>query len=209
MTRPDHERFIRLCHELAAEARDQGNTPVGSVVVLDGAIIGQGIETLPTGSSLTGHAETLACQAAIDATKEILQVDKSAVVVMVSAMDQMNLIMDAIQAGARDYIQKPFKTAEVGRVLERALKLSKNDPMNAPSGCQSTRAVYASPASPAAALRPSPDVTDARTSSGRVPNGCVYPANTPASRSSAKVEFTIERSANSISLTDVSDARLP
>jgi tRNA(adenine34) deaminase len=36
--------------------------------VLDGAIIGEGIETLPSGTSITGHAETLACQAAIDAT---------------------------------------------------------------------------------------------------------------------------------------------
>ena len=68
MTRPDHERFMRRCLEVAAEARNRGNTPVGSVVVLDGAIIGQGIEALPTGPSITGHAETLACQAAIDAT---------------------------------------------------------------------------------------------------------------------------------------------
>jgi tRNA(adenine34) deaminase len=64
----DHEHFMRRCLELAALAREQGNTPVGSVVVLDGAIIGEGIETLPTGTSITGHAETLACQAALDAT---------------------------------------------------------------------------------------------------------------------------------------------
>jgi tRNA(adenine34) deaminase len=64
----DHEHFMRRCLELAAEAREQGNAPVGSVVVLDGAIIGEGIETLPTGTSITGHAETLACQAALDAT---------------------------------------------------------------------------------------------------------------------------------------------
>jgi len=64
----DHEHFMRRCLELATMARDQGNTPVGSVVVLDGAIIGEGIEALPTGSSITGHAETLACQAALDAT---------------------------------------------------------------------------------------------------------------------------------------------
>jgi len=56
------------CLELATVAREQGNFQVGSVVVLDGAIIGEGIETLPTGSSITGHAETLACQAALDAT---------------------------------------------------------------------------------------------------------------------------------------------
>ena len=62
----DHDRFMRRCLELATAAREQGNTPVGSVVVLDGAIIGEGAETLPTGSSITGHAETLACQAALD-----------------------------------------------------------------------------------------------------------------------------------------------
>jgi tRNA(adenine34) deaminase len=64
----DHEHFMRRGLELATQARDQGNTPVGSVVVLDGAIIGEGIETLPIGTSITGHAETLACQAALDAT---------------------------------------------------------------------------------------------------------------------------------------------
>jgi tRNA(adenine34) deaminase len=63
----DHEQFMRRCLELATVARDRGNTPVGSVVVLDGVIIGEGIETLPVGSSITGHAETLACQAALDA----------------------------------------------------------------------------------------------------------------------------------------------
>src|SRR5215472_4522090 len=63
----DHDQFMRRCLELATLARNQGNTPVGSVVVLDGVIIGEGIETLPVGSSITGHAETLACQAALDA----------------------------------------------------------------------------------------------------------------------------------------------
>jgi tRNA(adenine34) deaminase len=64
----DHEHLMRRCLELAAKALERGDTPVGSVVVLDGAIIGEGIETLPTGTSITGHAETLACQAALDAT---------------------------------------------------------------------------------------------------------------------------------------------
>ena len=63
-----HERFMRRCLELATVARQQGNTSVGSVVVLDGEIIGEGIEALPVGTSITGHAETLACQAALDAT---------------------------------------------------------------------------------------------------------------------------------------------
>jgi len=64
----NHEHFIRRCLELAASAREQGNTPVGSVVVLGDTIIGEGIETLPAGPSITGHAEMLACQSALDAT---------------------------------------------------------------------------------------------------------------------------------------------
>ena len=67
-TTPDHEHFMRRCLELAAVARSGGNTPVGSVVVLDGEIIGEASEALPAGRSVTGHAEVLACQAALDRT---------------------------------------------------------------------------------------------------------------------------------------------
>ena len=63
---PGHEHFMRRCLELAMIARSGGNTPVGSVVVLDGEIIGEAGEALPAGTSVTGHAEVLACQAALD-----------------------------------------------------------------------------------------------------------------------------------------------
>ena len=62
----DHEVFMRRCLELARIALSQHNTPVGSVVVLDGKIIDEGIESVPMGNSLTGHAELLACQNAVD-----------------------------------------------------------------------------------------------------------------------------------------------
>lgn len=62
----DHEKFMRRCLELAALARGEGNTPVGSVVALDGQIVGEGAEALPAGRAVTGHAEVLACQAALD-----------------------------------------------------------------------------------------------------------------------------------------------
>ncbi len=65
---PDHEQFMRRCLELAVLARNRGNTPVGSVVVLDGRIVGEAGEALPAGTALTGHAEVLACQAALDRT---------------------------------------------------------------------------------------------------------------------------------------------
>lgn len=64
----DYEPFMRRCILLAGMAREQGNTPVGSVVVLDGEIIGEATETLPKESSITGHAEILACQYAVDST---------------------------------------------------------------------------------------------------------------------------------------------
>jgi tRNA(adenine34) deaminase len=57
---------MQRCLELAAVAGREGNTPVGSVVVLDGRIVGEAGETLPKGASVTGHAEVLACQAALD-----------------------------------------------------------------------------------------------------------------------------------------------
>ncbi len=38
------------------------------VVVLDGDIVGEGIEDLPAGDSVVGHAEVLACQKAVDHT---------------------------------------------------------------------------------------------------------------------------------------------
>ena len=65
---PDHDHFMHRCLELAAVARSGGNTPVGSVVVIDGRVIGEASEALPAGRSVTGHAEVLACQAALDRT---------------------------------------------------------------------------------------------------------------------------------------------
>lgn len=59
---------MRRCLELAVVARSRGDTPVGSVVVLDGQIVGEAAEILPMGTSVTGHAEVLACQSALDRT---------------------------------------------------------------------------------------------------------------------------------------------
>lgn len=62
----EHKAFMARCLELAIAASREGNTPVGSVVVLDGRIVGEAGEALPAGTSATGHAEVLACQAALD-----------------------------------------------------------------------------------------------------------------------------------------------
>lgn len=58
----------------------------------------------------------------VEATKRILQFDPTAVIVILSAMMQENLVTEAIHAGAKDYIMKPFQTDEVARVLKQAFQ---------------------------------------------------------------------------------------
>ncbi|MBS1959890.1 MAG: response regulator [Bdellovibrionales bacterium] len=53
----------------------------------------------------------------VQATKDILQIDSDAKIVVLSAMMQENLVTEAIHAGAKDYIVKPFVTEEVLKVL--------------------------------------------------------------------------------------------
>jgi two-component system chemotaxis response regulator CheY len=54
----------------------------------------------------------------VEATRQIIQINPSAKIVILSAMMQENLVTEAIIAGARDYIMKPFQTDEVARVLK-------------------------------------------------------------------------------------------
>src|SRR5262245_58060192 len=57
----------------------------------------------------------------IDATRKILKLHKEAKVVIISAMGQENLVMEAINVGAKDYILKPFTAEEVIRTIDHAL----------------------------------------------------------------------------------------
>ncbi|MEL6543069.1 MAG: response regulator [Myxococcota bacterium] len=57
----------------------------------------------------------------IEATKEILISDKDAVIVMCSALGQESLVMEAIEAGAADFVVKPFKSEDVQRVVQKVL----------------------------------------------------------------------------------------
>lgn len=54
--------FMRMAIRLAFLARDRGDTPVGSVVVRDGRIVGEGIEAVKAENDLTAHAEIRAVQ---------------------------------------------------------------------------------------------------------------------------------------------------
>jgi len=57
----------------------------------------------------------------ITALKEIRKFDPNARVIMCSAMGQQAMVIDAIQAGAKDFIVKPFQADRVIEAIKKTL----------------------------------------------------------------------------------------
>jgi two-component system chemotaxis response regulator CheY len=57
----------------------------------------------------------------IDAVREIVKVNPSAKILMCSSMGQQSLVVEAIQAGAKDFIVKPFQPSNVLEAVKKAL----------------------------------------------------------------------------------------
>ena len=57
----------------------------------------------------------------IDAVRAITAFDPSARVLMCSAMGQQALVVEAIQAGAKDFVVKPFQPSRVLEAVRRVL----------------------------------------------------------------------------------------
>ncbi|AEO99269.1 response regulator [Weizmannia coagulans] len=57
----------------------------------------------------------------ISALKEIKKIDPDAKVIMCSAMGQQAMVIDAIQAGAKDFIVKPFQADRVIEAIQKTL----------------------------------------------------------------------------------------
>ncbi|KIL44897.1 response regulator [Jeotgalibacillus soli] len=57
----------------------------------------------------------------ITALKEIKKIDAGAKVIMCSAMGQQAMVIDAIQAGAKDFIVKPFQADRVIEAIQKAI----------------------------------------------------------------------------------------
>ncbi|HXF51648.1 MAG TPA: response regulator [Dehalococcoidia bacterium] len=55
----------------------------------------------------------------LQALKAILEVDPAARVAMVTAMGQQSIVMEAIKAGARDFVVKPFDPERVQAALKK------------------------------------------------------------------------------------------
>ncbi|MCZ6917768.1 MAG: response regulator [Gemmatimonadetes bacterium] len=58
----------------------------------------------------------------IDAVREIMKIAPNAKVLMCSAMGQQALVVEAIQAGAKDFVVKPFQPSRVLEAVQRVLE---------------------------------------------------------------------------------------
>ncbi len=58
----------------------------------------------------------------IEAVKEVKKIDPDAKILMVSAMGQQALVLEAVQSGAIDYIVKPFQPSRVLESIDRIFK---------------------------------------------------------------------------------------
>jgi len=59
----------------------------------------------------------------IEAVRDIVKFDQGAKIVMCSALGQESLVMEAIEAGAADFIVKPFKPEKVIEIVRKVVKL--------------------------------------------------------------------------------------
>jgi two-component system chemotaxis response regulator CheY len=57
----------------------------------------------------------------IQATKNIKEFDADALIVMCSAMGQQSMVIESIQAGARDFIVKPFQHDRVIEAVQKVI----------------------------------------------------------------------------------------
>lgn len=57
----------------------------------------------------------------IEAVKKIKEIDPEAKIIMCSAMGQKKIVINAITAGAKDFIVKPFKKDKIAEAIDKFL----------------------------------------------------------------------------------------
>ena len=65
------DKFMERCYQLADIAAKEGESPVGSVIVKDGVIIGEGAEKSKQQKDITRHAEVVAIMDALQHTDSL------------------------------------------------------------------------------------------------------------------------------------------
>ncbi|MCI3923715.1 response regulator [Paenibacillus sp. TRM 82003] len=64
---------------------------------------------------------TMPVMEGVDAVRRIRKEHPGAKIIMCSAMGQQQMVVQAIQAGARDFVVKPFQAERVIAAIEKAL----------------------------------------------------------------------------------------
>ena len=59
----------------------------------------------------------------IESVRDIIKLNKDAKIIMCSALGQESLVMEAIEAGAADFIVKPFKAEKVLEIVRKVVNL--------------------------------------------------------------------------------------
>ncbi|HLR63383.1 MAG TPA: response regulator [Lentibacillus sp.] len=57
----------------------------------------------------------------VEAVKEIKKINPDVKIIMCSAMGQQSMVLDAIKAGAADFIVKPFNAERIKEALDKVL----------------------------------------------------------------------------------------
>ncbi|HEX3010900.1 MAG TPA: response regulator [Syntrophomonadaceae bacterium] len=57
----------------------------------------------------------------VEALRTILKMDPSAKIIMISALDQRKMVLEALENGASHYIIKPFKEEKVLEIIDAVL----------------------------------------------------------------------------------------
>ena len=65
----------------------------------------------------------MANMSGVDSLREIKKIEKSAKVIVISAVDQRDVLLESLRLGAKDFIVKPF---EEERVLSAVRKVLEN-----------------------------------------------------------------------------------
>lgn len=60
----------------------------------------------------------------IKAVKEVLKVSPQTKIIMVSAMGQQSMVIEAIKLGARDFVVKPFEKSRVMQAIKNVISQS-------------------------------------------------------------------------------------
>jgi len=61
----------------------------------------------------------------IEATKKILELDRNALIVMVTSHGQEQMVLEALDAGAKGYVLKPFKADKLDATIRQVLARAK------------------------------------------------------------------------------------